>query len=224
MYALKSVFNVLVTVLIVPRRSVAVFLCCNASAAAFHLRAIDLFLVSDVYQDHAIDKLCSNCEIAVKVSLDGMSLLESIARDLSASGMTPVLAIERALKALLNERFAGAFSDILVKPPKVKFHAMYFKHRYASLPVLLGSEYETWYLEITLPTATSHAFDQIELTSEALELLPIVYRGGVSKVHQLKRKDLKMQTNHTVQVNHIKLGSEVIEAVLSRFVHYRFSD
>ena len=46
-YALKSVFNVLVTVLILPPRCVAVFLCCNASAAAFHLRAIDLVLVSD---------------------------------------------------------------------------------------------------------------------------------------------------------------------------------
>jgi hypothetical protein len=191
---------------------------CNASAAAFHLRAIALFLVSDVYQDHAIDKFCSSCEIAVEVSLDGMSLVESIARDLSAPGMTPVLAIERALEAHLHERFAGAFSDILVKPPRVKFHAMYFKQRYASLPVLLGSEYETWYPEITLSTATSHAFDQIELTSEALELLPIVYGGGVSKVHQLKRKDLKRQTNHTVRINHIKLGSEVIQAVLNRLV------
>jgi hypothetical protein len=46
-YALKSVFNVLVTVLLLPPRCVAVFLCCNASAAAFHLRAIDLFIVSD---------------------------------------------------------------------------------------------------------------------------------------------------------------------------------
>ena len=53
MYALKSVFNVLVTALILPRRCVAVFLCCNASAAASHLRAIDLFLVSDVYQGRA---------------------------------------------------------------------------------------------------------------------------------------------------------------------------
>lgn len=52
---------------------------CNASAADFHLRAIALFLVLDVYQDHAIDKFCSNCEIAVEVSLDGMGLVESIA-------------------------------------------------------------------------------------------------------------------------------------------------
>ena len=71
-------------------------------------------------------------------------MVESIALDLSAPGMTPVLAIEHALEAHLHERFAGAFSDILVKPPRVKFHAMYFKQRYASLPVLLGSEYETW--------------------------------------------------------------------------------
>jgi len=62
----------------------------------------------DVYQGHAIDKLCSNCEIAVEVSLDGMSLVESIARDHSAPGMTPVLAIERAFEAHLHERFAGA--------------------------------------------------------------------------------------------------------------------
>lgn len=65
---------------------------CNASAAAFHLGAIALFLVSDVYQGRALNKFCSDCEIAVEVSLDGMSLVESIARDLSAPGMTPVLS------------------------------------------------------------------------------------------------------------------------------------
>jgi hypothetical protein len=62
-------------------------------------------------------------------------VVESIALDLSAPGMTPVLAIEHALEAHLHERFAGAFSDILVKPFWVKFHRMYFKRPYASLSV-----------------------------------------------------------------------------------------
>lgn len=152
----------------------------------------------------------------MEVSLNGMSLVDSIVQDLAAPGMTPVLAIERALEVHLHERFVAAFSNALVKPPKVKFHSMYFKQRYASLPALLGSGYETWYPEITLATVPAHAFDQIELISESLDLLPIVYGGGVSRAHQLKRKDLKRQTNHTVRINHIKLGSNVIQAVLSR--------
>lgn len=152
----------------------------------------------------------------VIVSLNGMSLVDSIAQDLAAPGMTPVLAIERALEAHLHEQFKAAFAHVLVKPPKVKFHSMYFKQRYASLPALLGSGYETWYPEITLATGLADAFDQIEIASESLDLLPIVYGEGVSRVHQLKRKDLKRQSNHVVRINHIKLGSDVIQAVLTR--------
>ncbi|CAM3893351.1 hypothetical protein CCOS865_02243 [Pseudomonas reidholzensis] len=152
----------------------------------------------------------------MEVSLNGMSLVDSIAQDLAAPGMTPVLAIERALEAHLHEQFKAAFAHVLVKPPKVKFHSMYFKQRYASLPALLGSGYETWYPEITLSTGLADAFDQIELSSESLGLLPISYGGGVSRVHQLKRKDLKRQSNHVIRINHIKLGSDVIRAVLTR--------
>lgn len=152
----------------------------------------------------------------VIVSLNGMSLVDSIVQDLAAPGMTPVLAIERALEAHLYDQFKAALANILVKPPKVKFHSMYFKHRYASLPALLGNGYETWYPEITLATGLADAFDQIELASESLGLLPISYGGGVSRVHQLKRKDLKRQSNHVVRINHIKLGSDVVRAVLDR--------
>ncbi|WP_124377842.1 hypothetical protein [Pseudomonas synxantha] len=85
-YSLKSVFNLSCDS---PQpasasRCSVFMLQCNASAAAFHLREIALFLVSHVYQGHAVAKFGSNCEIAVEVSLDGMSLVESIARDLSA--------------------------------------------------------------------------------------------------------------------------------------------
>lgn len=152
----------------------------------------------------------------VVVPLNGMSLVDSIVQDLAAPGMTPVLAIERALEAHLHDQFKAALANVLVKPPRVKFHSMYFKQRYASLPALLGSGYETWYPEITLSTSLADAFDEVKVAAESLDLLPIVYGGGVSRVHQLKRKDLKRQSNHVVRINHIKLGSDVIHAVLTR--------
>lgn len=167
-----------------------------------------------------IDPDLGSPEIAMEVSLNGMSLVDSIAQDLAAPGMTPVLAIERALEAHLHEQFKAAFAHVIVKPPRVKFHSMYFKQRYASLPALLDSGYETWYPEITLSTNLADAFDQIEIVTASLDMLPISYGGGVSRVHQLKRKDLKRQSNHVIRINHIKLGSDVIRAVLTRLEQF----
>ncbi|WP_454869713.1 hypothetical protein [Pseudomonas putida] len=167
-----------------------------------------------------IDPDLGSPEIAMEVSLNGMSLVDSIAQDLAAPGMTPVLAIERALEAHLHEQFKAAFAHVIVKPPRVKFHSMYFKQRYASLPALLDSGYETWYPEITLSTNLADAFDQIEIVAASLDMLPISYGGGVSRVHQLKRKDLKRQSNHVIRINHIKLGSDVIRAVLTRLEQF----
>lgn len=152
------------------------------------------------------------------VALNGMDLVDPVVQDLATPGMTPVLAIERVLDAHLHQRFAESFSSVLIKPPSVKFHSMYFQQRYASLPVLVKTGYETWYPEITLVTKPHDSFDEVNLTSRCLDLLPIHYGGGVSRVHQLKKKELKRQTNHVLRINHIKLGTEVIQAVLDRLL------
>ena len=87
--------------------------------------------------------------------LDGAKLVDQVVSYLAVPGMTPVLAIERALETHLYKVFSDALSSILIKPPKVKFHSMYLKRRYASLPELLKTGYETWYSEITLATKLS---------------------------------------------------------------------
>ena len=150
--------------------------------------------------------------------LDGAKLVDQVVSDLAVPGMTPVLAIERALETHLYQVFSYALSSILIKPPKVKFHSMYFKRRYASLPELLKTGYETWYSEITLATKSVNSFEEIELCSIGIELVPIDYGWGVSRISQLKKKELKKQTNHVLRINHIRVGVEVIQAVLDQLV------
>lgn len=139
-----------------------------------------------------------------------------VIQDLETPGMTPVLAIERALETHLRQCFMESFAKILIKPPSVKFHSTYFKQRFASLPAMLNTGYETWYTEITIATKPEDSFDEVDLASSNMELLPIMYGGGVSRVFQLKTKKLKRQTNHTIKINHIRLGKEVIQAILTR--------
>ncbi len=148
-----------------------------------------------------------------RILLDGMKLVAAIAQDLVAPGMTPVLAIERALEAHLRECFAEAFSSAIIKPPVVKFHSMYFKQRFATIPQLLRTSYETWYPEITVATKPEESFDQVDFICSNIDLVPINYGGGVSRLSQLKRKELKRQVNHVIRINHIRLGLEVIRAI-----------
>lgn len=154
----------------------------------------------------------------IAVKLDGRMLVDSIVNDLATPGTTPVQAIERALEAHLYQAFSSAFSEILLKPPRVKFHSMYFRQRFASLADLLKSGYETWYPEITLCTKPESRFDDVQLDPESLDLVPINYGWGVSRVHQVKAKELKKQTNHVVRINHIRVGEVVIREILDRLI------
>lgn len=147
------------------------------------------------------------------VLLDGMKLIPLIVQDLETPGIAPVVAIERALETHLRQCFMESFAKILIKPPAVKFHSMYFKHRFASLPTLLSTGYETWYPEITIATKPEDCFDEVNLASSSMDLLPIMYGGSVARVFQLKTKKLKRQTNHVIRINHLRLGTEVIQAI-----------
>lgn len=150
-----------------------------------------------------------------RVLFDGMKLILPVIQDLETPGMTPVLAIERALETHLRQCFIESFSNTLIKPPVVKFHSAYFKQRFASLPAMLSIGYETWYPEITIATKPEDSFEEVNLASSSMELLPIMYGGGVSRIFQLKTKKLKRQTNHVIRINHIRIGTEVIQAILN---------
>jgi len=154
----------------------------------------------------------------VTVKLDGSLLVDGIVQDLVTPGITPVLAIERALEIYLYQAFSRAFSELLIKPPKVKFHSMYFKQRFASLAELLETGYETWYPEVTITTRPEDCFDELILDSKDLELLPISYGSGISRIHQVKVKEMKKQTNHVVRINHIRIGEAVIRMILDGLI------
>ncbi|KZB71043.1 MULTISPECIES: hypothetical protein [Thalassospira] len=156
--------------------------------------------------------------IQIPVKLDGKMLVDGIVQDLGTPGMTPVLAIERALEAHIYQAFSGAFSDMLIKPPTIKLHSNYFKRRFASLAELVEIGYETWYFEVTIATRPENGFDKVMLAATDLELIPISYGWGVSRVHQVKVKKLKKQTNHLVRINHIRVGAAVIRIIMDRLI------
>ncbi|MGY8812790.1 MAG: hypothetical protein ACKVK5_17360 [Pseudomonadales bacterium] len=152
----------------------------------------------------------------VEVNLDGEMLVDSIVQDLVTPGMTPVLAIERALEAHIYQAFSSAFSEILIKPPKIKVHSTSFKQRFASLAELLDTGYETWYPEVTIATRSKDSFDDLALDAKDLELSPISYGRGTSKIHGVKITELKKQTNHVVRINCVRIGEGVIRTIVDR--------
>ncbi|MFX4226402.1 MAG: hypothetical protein ACFHHU_00960 [Porticoccaceae bacterium] len=156
--------------------------------------------------------------IQIPVKLDGKMLVDGIVHDLGSLGMTPVLAIERALEAHIYQVFSCAFSNMSVKPPKIKFHSNYFKRRFASLAELVETGYETWYSEVTIATRPENGFDEVMFASTDLELIPISYGWGEARVHQVKVKKLKKQTNHLVRINHIRVGAALIRMIMDRLV------
>lgn len=179
-----------------------------SEAGVGFLFSLDRICLQSIYQTRG--------DSMARVLLDGLRLVDPAVQDLGTPGMTPVLAIERALEVLLRQCFMETFSDILIKPPSVKIHSLYFKQRFASLPALLGTNYETWYPEITVATRPADNFDDVDLASSSMDLVPIIYGGGISRIFQLKKKQLKRQMNHVLRINHIKLGKEVIQAILDR--------
>lgn len=102
-----------------------------------------------------------------QIVLDGMRLVSVIAQDLAAPGLTPLLAIERALESHLCDCSAEAFSRVLIKAPLVNFHSMYFKQRFSSLPLLLRTGYDTSYPEVIVSTRPEHALIRSNLFAQA---------------------------------------------------------
>jgi hypothetical protein len=84
----------------------------------------------------------------MNIVLSASDLVGPLAHDLRTSGVVPVPAVERALEEYLFEKFRDGLGEMLVKAPRVRVHAGYFKNRFANLVDLAQSGYETWYVEV----------------------------------------------------------------------------
>ena len=144
--------------------------------------------------------------------------MQQMVQDLRAPGVTPVIAVERALEAHIFERFRDELGARLVKPPVVRLHTMYFKERFATLPVLSSSGYETWYTEICFSTLPGDELPQLEIAGDGIEILPVVYGLGVHRDTQTKIRSLKRQTNHEFRISHLRVPGQVFKEVMAQLV------
>jgi hypothetical protein len=147
------------------------------------------------------------------VQLAGEALVEPMVREICLAGQTPVASVERILEKHLTAVVSEALADVLLKPPVVRLHSMYFKERYASLPALTKSGYKTWYLEIAFATEPGVAIDEIEFETSGIALHAISYGGGREVKTQLKSKRMKTQVRYELRINTLTIEGSVFSQV-----------
>ena len=146
------------------------------------------------------------------VKLNGTHLVQPMVQDLRAEGVPPVVALERALEAHIFEKFRDGLGDRLVKPPVVRLHTMYFKDKYAALPALTSTGYETWYTEVCFSTRPGDEIKDLQIVADGINLIPIDYGSGVHRKVQTKISPLKRQTNHEFRINHLHVPGQLFYA------------
>ncbi|MES1997943.1 MAG: hypothetical protein V4446_01385 [Pseudomonadota bacterium] len=150
------------------------------------------------------------------VKLNGTHLVQPMVQDLRAEGVPPVVALERALEAHIFEKFREGLGDRLVKFPVVRLHTMYFKDKYAALPTLTSTGYETWYTQVHFATRPGDEIKDLQIVANGINLIPIDYGSGVHRKVQTKISPLKRQTNHEFRINHLHVPGRVFQEVLNR--------
>ncbi|WP_426747462.1 hypothetical protein VZQ01_08305 [Myxococcus faecalis] len=124
-------------------------------------------------------------------------------------------AVERALEAYLFERFEERLRERLCKPPVVRLPE-YFQSRFATLPELVDSGYDTWYMEVRFSTLPADVVEAVEIEATGLEVRPISYGFGVERTTQMSVRPLKRQTNHCFRINHLVLPGSLFGKILAR--------
>jgi len=150
------------------------------------------------------------------ITLSDSGLVQKMVQDLRGDAVTPVSAIERALEAELFEKFRDGLSSVLIKPPVVRLHSMYFKDRYSTLTALASHGYETWYTEIRFSTRLEDRIDDLKIDSNGINMLSIDYGFGVHRKVNIKVRPLKTQINHIIQINHLQVPAKVFQEVLNQ--------
>lgn len=147
------------------------------------------------------------------VKLEAKALVDPMVREICVSAQTPVASIERVLDKYLAKVISETLADVIVKPPVVRLHSMYFKERYASLSALAKSGYKTWYLEIAFATDPTIAIDAIDFQTSGIALHSISYGMGHEVTTQLKAKRLKTQVRYELRINTLSIDGPVFSKV-----------
>ncbi|WP_026600851.1 hypothetical protein [Methylomonas sp. 11b] len=155
---------------------------------------------------------------SITIKLHSSELVRQMLLDLRTAGVTPVMAVERALETHLFKQFRDELSGRLVKSPVVLFYPMYFKERYATLHALSSTGYDTWYTNINFATRQGDKIDNLKISSDSITMLPIDYGFGVYRSTQIKTRHLKRQTNHEFRINHLLVTGQVFQEVTNRLI------
>jgi hypothetical protein len=150
--------------------------------------------------------------MSVRVILDGARLVSSMVRDLSVAGMTPLAAVTRALNSILYEAFGSALEGRLLKPPGVR-KCGNFGGGASTLLELASTGCDMWYTEVALVTRLGEGIENLQISCNGLELIPINYGQGVERAMQIKTRPLKRQTNHKVCINHLRVPGGIFKQV-----------
>lgn len=147
------------------------------------------------------------------VKLEAKALVDPMVREICVSGQTPVASVERALEKYLGTVIGATLANVILKPPVVRLHSMYFKERYASLPALAKSGYKTWYLEVSFATEPTVAIKAIDFEASGIVLHAISYGMGHEVTTQLKAKRMKTQVRYELRINTLSVEGSVFSEV-----------
>jgi hypothetical protein len=143
------------------------------------------------------------------VKLEAEALVEPMMREICVAGQTPVASVERVLENYLAGVIRTTLADVILKPPVVRLHSMYFKERYATLPALAKSGYKTWYLEVAFATNPTIAIETIDFETSGIVLHSISYGMGHEVTTQLKAKRMKTQVRYELRINTLSIEGAI---------------
>ena len=153
------------------------------------------------------------------IQLSGTSLIETIVHDICTFGANPVGATIRALNSHIDERFNSALADHLIKPLKVKPEPGPESDGPTTLPALLKSGCEYWYIEVSFVTPLKTGIDQLQVMGDdLLQIIPIDYGSGIQRSVQLRTVKKVRQANHVLRINHLRLSGAIFQTVLNSLI------
>lgn len=151
-----------------------------------------------------------------KVELSGTQLVPTIVQDLVAGGRNPMGAAYRALQAQLFDRFSEAFGCDLIFPPKIRPEAGTNSGGPSTLPALVESGIDHWYLEIWLTSYKKSVVGALEIVGdELLRVMPFDLGNGINRPVLVKTVEKKTQTNRVVRINHLYFSGSLFQKVQS---------
>lgn len=152
----------------------------------------------------------------LEISLCGAELLKPTVHDLCAGGRSPAQAIFRSLQAHIYERVRNALGIRLCKTPVIRPEIDRGSESPVTLPELIETGYEVYYLEVQFSTFPGDAVEDVQLWASDLDLIPFEYGEGIERAFQLKVRPMKRQINHVLRINHLRVPGALFREILEQ--------